>query len=50
MNYNQNIIETELQGEWYRKPGKDWHVNNLVINPAQAKTEFNKGDKVLLLL
>ncbi|MFO3703163.1 hypothetical protein WER83_09745 [Staphylococcus felis] len=49
MKFDQRIIETELHGEWYRKPENDWFVDNITINPAQAKMEFNKGHKVMFI-
>lgn len=49
LKFDQRIIETELHGEWYRKPESDWYVDNITINPAQAKMEFNKGHKVMFI-
>ncbi|RZI02068.1 hypothetical protein EIG99_02715 [Staphylococcus condimenti] len=49
MNYNQKTIEHLLEGKWYRQPEEDWFVDNVVINPAQAKMEKKKGKKVLFI-
>ena len=44
MNFNQEAIEQLLDGEWYRAPQEGWFVDNVVINPAQAKME-KKNEK-----